>query len=49
MERILTVTYLHPSNEERCSEELDALVPDKNKALICLDPGIDSDPCQVDF
>ncbi|CAH0717968.1 unnamed protein product, partial [Brenthis ino] len=48
LERALTVKYLHPSNRERCSEELDALVPDEDKALICLHPGIDSDPCQRD-
>ncbi|CAH2097868.1 unnamed protein product [Euphydryas editha] len=49
--RLLTVSHLHPTEPEQCSEELDMFVPDHNntKAVMCLDPGVGSDPCQKEI
>ncbi|XP_050356206.1 trypsin-like [Nymphalis io] len=46
--RILTVSHLHPTDPEECTEELDMLVPDHNntRAIMCFDSLIGSDPCQ---
>ncbi|XP_045762054.1 hypodermin-B-like [Maniola jurtina] len=49
--RILTVSHLHPTDPEVCSEEMDMFMPDHNntKSLMCLDPNIGTNPCQRDI
>lgn len=49
--RLLTVSHLHPTDPEQCSEELDTFVPEHNntKAVMCLDQGLGSDPCQKEI
>lgn len=45
--RILTVAHLHPSDSERCAEEMEGLDINNTDTLMCLDPALGTEPCAV--
>lgn len=45
--RILTVAHLHPSDPERCAEEMEGLDINNTEILMCLDPAFETEPCAV--
>lgn len=47
--QFLTVSHLHPTDPEVCSDEINTLVPDYNgtNSIMCLDPNVGTNPCQV--
>ena len=47
IDRTIKVSRLLPTDQEQCSEELETLFGNKSTALMCLDPGVHKDPCQV--
>ncbi|XP_049880366.1 hypodermin-A-like [Pectinophora gossypiella] len=46
--RILTVSHLHPSNPEKCAEEMEGLDINATNTLMCLDLSIGMEPCSRD-
>ncbi|XP_039746584.1 trypsin-like isoform X2 [Pararge aegeria] len=51
LHRVLTVSHLHPTDPDVCSEEIDMLIPYRNntKYIMCLESNIGTDPCQRDI
>ncbi|XP_026318312.1 hypodermin-A-like isoform X2 [Hyposmocoma kahamanoa] len=47
--RILSVAHLHPSDSERCTEEMEGLDINNTETLMCLDPAIGTEPCTRDI
>ncbi|XP_053618480.1 hypodermin-A-like [Plodia interpunctella] len=46
--RMMTVSHLHPSSKENCSDLIQFLNVTEKETMMCLDPAVGTDPCERD-